>query len=173
MSHASSQVDAFEHLDEESFFNRFSIDLNAANESVFALAPYFGEYRWPRIEPLFASALSRGVKVTIVTPPLMEVQNKSYVEKVVTHLRGIGAVVVTASGLHGKDVIIDEHIVYTGSMNWSSNRGRSEEIHRLLAPDYAKICLNLLQAKHIRQAAVHEDGSSAFVSRMRSCNSSR
>lgn len=150
---------AFEHLDEESFFSRFSMDLNAASDSIFALAPYFGEYRWPRIEPLFAAALHRGVKVTIVTPPLTEVHNRGYVEKAVKHLRSLGAVVVAASGVHGKDVIIDERIVYTGSMNWSSNRGRSEEIHRLLAPEYAKICLNLMQAKHIRQAAVHEDGT--------------
>lgn len=149
---------AFEHLDEESFFIRFSTDVNAASDSIFALAPYFGEYRWPRIEPLFADALRRGVKVTIVTPPLIEVQNRGYVEKVIKHLRRMGAVVVTASGIHGKDVIIDERIVYTGSMNWSSNRGRSEESHRLFAPEYAKICLNLMQAKHIRQAAVHEDG---------------
>ena len=150
----------FEHLDEESFFTRFSMDLNAASDSIFALAPYFGEYRWPRMEPLFAAALRQGVKITIVTPPLTEVQNIGYVEKVIKHLRSLGAVVVTASGVHGKDVIIDERIVYTGSMNWSSNRGRSEEIHRLFAPEYAKICLNLMQAKHIRQAAVHEDGAS-------------
>jgi len=151
---------AFEHLDEESFFLRFATDLNAATDSIFALAPYFGEYRWPRIEPLFNAALHRGVKVTIVTPPLIEVHNIGYVEKVIEHLRSLGAVVVTASGVHGKDVIIDERIVYTGSMNWSSNRGRSEEIHRLFAPEYAKICLNLMQAKHIRQAAVYEDGTS-------------
>ncbi|MCX5827119.1 MAG: AAA domain-containing protein [Deltaproteobacteria bacterium] len=150
---------AIEHLDEESFFTRFATDLNAASESVFALAPYFGEYRWPRIEPLFAGALSRRVKVTIVIPPMAEVQNKSYVEKVTAHLRSIGAVVIAASGVHGKDVIIDEQIVYTGSMNWSSNRGRSEEVHRLVAPDYAKNCLNLMQAKYIREAAVHEDGT--------------
>ena len=150
---------AFEHLDEESFFSRFSTDINTATDSIFALAPYFGEYRWPRIEPLFAAALARQVKVTIVTPPLTEAHNRGYVEKVIKHLRDLCAVVVTASGVHGKDVIIDERIVYTGSMNWSSNRGRSEEIHRLFAPKYAKICLNLMQAKHIRQAAVHEDGT--------------
>jgi hypothetical protein len=32
-------------------------------------------------------------------------------------------VVVFTSGLHGKNVIIDERIVYTASMNCSSNRG--------------------------------------------------
>jgi hypothetical protein len=149
----------FEHLDETSFFERFAKDLNAASDSIFGLAPYFGEYRWPRIQPLIGEALRRRVKVTLVTPPLAEAENRSYVDKVIQNLRDLGAVVVSASGVHGKDVIIDEQIIYTGSMNWSSNRGRSEEVHRIHAPQYAKLCLQLMQAKHIRQAAIHEDGS--------------
>jgi hypothetical protein len=149
----------FEHLDETSFFDRFAKDLNAASDSIFGLAPYFGEYRWPRIQPLIGAALKRGLKVTLVTPPLAEVENRSYVDKVIKNLRDLGAVVVSASGVHGKDVIIDEQIIYTGSMNWSSNRGRSEEVHRIHAPQYAKQCLQDMQAKHIRQAAIHEDGT--------------
>jgi hypothetical protein len=59
----------FELLDELSFFDRFADDLNAASSSIFGLAPYFGEYRWPRVEPFFRAALARGVEVTLVTPP--------------------------------------------------------------------------------------------------------
>jgi hypothetical protein len=148
-----------ETLNEEAFFGRFTRDINASATSIFALAPYFGEYRWPKIQPLFNTALKRGVKVTIITPPLAEAQNKSYVENVIKNLRNLGAVVVSASGLHGKDVIIDERIVYTGSMNWSSHRGRLEVIHRIDAPQYAKQCLEFIQARHIRQSSFHEDGS--------------
>lgn len=149
----------FEHLDETSFFKRFAEDLNAASDSIFGLAPYFGEYRWPRIQPLIHAALARRVKVTLVTPPFSEAENRSYLEKVVKNLRDLGAVVVSASGVHGKDVIIDEQVIYTGSMNWSSSRGRSEVVHRIHAPEYAKFCLQLMQAKYIRQAAIHEDGT--------------
>jgi phosphatidylserine/phosphatidylglycerophosphate/cardiolipin synthase-like enzyme len=49
-------------------------------------------------------------------------------------------VVVFTSGLHGKNAIIDERIVYTGSMNCSSNRGRLEEIHRIDSPDCTQTC---------------------------------
>jgi len=146
-------------LDEASFFDYFAEDINACKASIFALAPFFGEYRWPQIQPLFNAALSKGVAVTVVTPPLSEAKNKSYVEGVISNLRSLGAVVVTSSGLHGKDVIIDEKIVYTGSMNWSSHRGRSEIVHRVVAPKYAEKCLDFLQAKHIRQAARDEDGA--------------
>ena len=146
-------------LDDESFFDHFAKDINASAISIFALAPYFGEYRWPKIQPLFNAALARKIEITIVTPPLAEAKNKSYVENVIMNLRSLGAIVMSASGLHGKDVIIDERIVYTGSMNWSSHRGRAEVIHRIDAPKYAKQCLEFLHAKHIRQAATNEDGT--------------
>jgi Phospholipase D Active site motif len=68
-------------------------------------------------------------------------------------------VVVFTSGLHGKNVIIDERIVYTGSMNCSSNRGRLEEIHRIDSPDCAQTCLNSIQARHIRFATRRENNS--------------
>jgi hypothetical protein len=146
-------------LDDESFFGHFAEDINVCEISIFALAPYFGEYRWPKIQPLFSAALSRGIEITVVTPPLSEAQNKSYVENVIMNLQSLGAVVVSSSGLHGKDIIIDERVVYTGSMNWSSHRGRTEVIHRIDAPRYAKQCLEFLHARHIRQAATNEDGT--------------
>jgi len=147
-------------LDEGTFFDRFAQDIGAAKTSIFGLAPYFGEYRWPKIQPFFIAALNRGIAVTLVVPPLGEAENPNYVNAVIKNLREQGAVVITASGLHGKDVIIDERIIYTGSMNWSSNRGRIETIHRLYAPRYAKQCLEYMQAKYIRQSAQHEDGTS-------------
>lgn len=146
-------------LDDKSFFGHFAEDINASEISIFALAPYFGEYRWPKIQPLFSAALSRDIEITVITPPLAEAKNKNYVKNVIINLRSLGAVVVSSSGLHGKDVIIDERIVYTGSMNWSSHRGRAEVIHRIDAPRYAKQCLEFLHAKHIRQAATNEDGT--------------
>jgi len=36
-------------------------------------------------------------------------------------LASVGAVVATSSGLHGKDVIIDEKILYTGSRGFGNN----------------------------------------------------
>ena len=58
----------FQLLDEKSFFIHFTKDINAAKNTIFALAPFFGEYRWPKIQPLFNAALKRKVEVTIITP---------------------------------------------------------------------------------------------------------
>jgi hypothetical protein len=74
-------------------------------------------------------------------------------------LRSLGAVVVPAIGLHGKDVVIDERIHYTGSLNWASHRGRDEIMHRTDSPSLAKLVLQYLQAKYIRSASAYEDGT--------------
>lgn len=148
-------------LDERSFYDHFCEDISKAKKSIFALAPYFGQYRWPKVQAFFAGALERGITVTIVTPPISEVTNtsKGYVQAAIKNLRELGAVVVSATGLHGKDVIIDEKILYTGSLNWSSQRESVEVMHRINAPEYAKQCYEYLQVKHIRQAAVQKDGT--------------
>lgn len=146
-------------LDEKSFFDCFSEDVRNARHSIFALIAYFGNYRWPKIEPLFRAALGRGVEITVVTPPPREARVPSYVEKAIENLRQAGAVVITATGIHGKDAIVDEKILYTGSMNFASSRGLFETAHRIVAPGYAKQYLKLMQAKHIREAALNADGS--------------
>lgn len=163
----SSEGQTLERHDENSFWGRFAADLNTAKKSIFGLAPFFGEYRWPRVQPLLAAALSRGVEVTLVIPPVSDVRNASYVESAAKNLRGLGAVVVTATGLHGKDVIIDERIIYTGSLNWSSHRGTGEWINRIDSAQFAKLCLDLLQARYIREAAIHEDGTPRLCPRCR------
>jgi hypothetical protein len=146
-------------LDEVSFFDYFASDVAAASESIFGLVPYFGQYRWPRIQPIISAALERGVEVTLVTPPLSEAENRQYVEAVISNLRKLGAVVISASGLHGKDVIIDQRICYTGSLNWASHRGRLEIMHRSVDARLATLVFEYLQARFIRNAAVFEDGS--------------
>ncbi len=139
-------------LDEDSFFAYFTEDIKRAEESIFGLAPYFGKYRWPRVQPYFYDALARGVEVTLVMPPVEEAANPNYVEQVVQNLRKAGAVIFPSSGLHGKDIVIDKRIVYTGSMNWSSSRGLFETVHRIASPSYAESYLDFLQVKFIRQA---------------------
>jgi hypothetical protein len=151
-----------EILDEVSFFERFGNDISSASKSIFGLVPYFGEYRWPRIQPLLSSALSRKVEVTLVTPSLSELEdtpNREYVKSAIANLRRLGAIVVPAIGLHGKDVVIDERIHYTGSLNWTSHRGRNEIMHRTDSSTLAKLVLQYLQARYIRSASIHEDGT--------------
>ena len=147
----------YQHLNETTFWPQFMLDLQEAQKSIVGLVPYFGQYRWPQIEPLIRDALNRGVEVTFITPPPKEAANRTYVEKAIRTLRELGAVVISATGFHPKDLIIDERIHYAGSLNWASHRGREELMHRFVNPAQAKLVLEYLQARHIR-AATNQHG---------------
>jgi hypothetical protein len=149
---------AHEILDETKFFERFSSDIQETKKSFFGLIPFFGEYRWPQIQPLLIAAADRGVEVTLVTPPAVEAENTSYVQDAIRNLREHGIVVTSAEGLHGKDIVLDEKIHYTGSLNWASHRGRAEIMHRIESPSVAKLVLRYMQARYIRQASMSSDG---------------
>ena len=149
----NSDGPVLERLDENTFSERFARDLRDATESIFGHIAFFGSYRWPQVEPLFRAALERGVEVTLITPSAADAANNLYVEKATRALRQLGAVVVAATGLHGKDIIVDSHVLYTGSLNVASHRGTSEDVHRIDAPEYVRTCLEFMQAKHIRLAS--------------------
>lgn len=149
-----------EILDEVEFFKHFEADLRSATREIFGLVPFFGVYRWPKVQPSLSNALRRGVAITLVTPPLSEVKlNPEYVKKAIQNLRELGAVVVHASGLHGKEIVIDDRIHYIGSLNWASHRGNNEIMHRIESEEWTKTASKYLQARYIRKAAIFDDGS--------------
>lgn len=151
-------------LDEVAFFGRFLEDIQSASREIFGLVPFFGEYRWPRVQPSISNALQRGIAITLVTPPLAEVrENRGYVESAIKNLRDLGAIVVHASGLHGKEIVIDERIHYVGSLNWASHRGNNEIMHRIESEEWTKTASKFLQTRYIRRAAVYDNGE------LRSC----
>ncbi|MBI4726637.1 hypothetical protein HY768_05360 [candidate division TA06 bacterium] len=127
------------------------------------MCPFFGEYRWPKVEPHIRNAKARGVNIILITPPIKEVKNVAYVKEVIGNLKAIGVTVVASSGLHGKDIFIDDRIIYTGSMNWTSNRGLSEACHRIDNPDYVKFCADLLQQKTIEVALEPQNNLSPLI----------
>ena len=150
----------FELLDESSFFDRLRTDLERAEDEVVALMAYVGEYRWPQVEPWFAGALRRGIRVTLVVPEPARAISARYTSKVHEHLRSLGAVVVEAQGMHGKDLAIDGRVLYTGSLNWASNRGTAEVMWRIESGSAVSRFLDAVQAKFLRSAALWSDGSS-------------
>ena len=146
-------------LDERSFFDRLRDDLAMAREEVIALMAYVGEYRWPRVEPWFAEALRRGVKITFVVPELARAVDRTYTSQVIRHLRSLGAVVVEAHGMHGKDLVIDDRVLYTGSLNWASSRGAADVMWRFDSGSAIGRFRDGIQAKFLRSVGERADGS--------------
>jgi hypothetical protein len=147
----------FSMLDERSFSPQLACDLADAQEQVIGLMACVSEYRWPQVHPSFVEAIERGVRVTMIVPELSRAVDASYANEVYENLRGLGASVIEAHGLHGKDIIIDRRVIYTGSLNWAGNRGTSEVAWRIAGGTSAARFADGLQERYLGAASFLED----------------
>lgn len=125
---------------EGTFYEAFQQDLMKAQSSIVVFSPFMteaGTGRW--VEPLRA-ATSRGLQVRIVAKPPGEFGGAAQpvIEDVVGKLRQMGVRVDLRAKMHEKIAIIDEEIVWHGSLNILSHRDTSESMLRFMGQTAAQ-----------------------------------
>jgi hypothetical protein len=136
---------------EQSFYPALAADLKKAASSIVifsAFATPEGLYRW---FPLFSECLQRGVKIRIVTRTLdnqtgSEV-NKEELVGLLPLLRQSGVVFEMRPLPHEKVIVIDDEIVWHGSLNMLSQNKSNEVMTRTVSRSFAKEMLSML-ARH-------------------------
>jgi hypothetical protein len=118
-----------EHLTDETFFEAFKRDVGRATKSILIGSPFLTEARVNDLLPLLINQYQKGVDVTIVTRPPEESSDRD--KKAVTQLENKGLNLVYLPKMHQKAVIIDESILYHGSLNVLSHRDTRESMLRL------------------------------------------
>ena len=78
------------------------------------------------MSPLMAAAILKEVKVVIVTRPATDYKDSQSIGEILESLKASGMHVVFKSNIHQKFAIIDQRIVWYGSINLLGF-GRSEE----------------------------------------------
>jgi hypothetical protein len=130
-------------FDEGTFYDAFGEDIKAAQESIVIFSPFVtpsGTSRW--VDVLRAKR-EQGVRVRIVTKPPNEMGNMGEeCEEVVKELDKLGFVVDVRARLHEKFAVIDETVVWHGSLNILSHRDTSESMFRLPS---AVLCTQLIR----------------------------
>ncbi|HEY4424517.1 MAG TPA: AAA domain-containing protein [Pyrinomonadaceae bacterium] len=127
-----SDADA-QFLTEGTFYPRFTEDLKSARSSILIFSPFLttrGTNRWI---DLLRFAISRGVRVRLVTRPPGDqggVLDEDLPETV-KHIRELGIPVDYRARIHEKIAIIDEEILWHGSLNIFSQRDTTESMLRL------------------------------------------
>ena len=129
-------------FDEKQFERGLVHDIQAAKDSVVLFSGYVTSTRVAKLGDLLRSRISAGVKVRCVTrPPKL---NGSIPEPVgreaLQMLEGIGAVVDYRAKIHQKVCLIDNEIVWWGSVNALSHMGHADEMMtRTVNGEFAKI----------------------------------
>lgn len=124
-------------FDQNSFYPAFIADATGATRTIIIESPFIGQRRLIRLLPVLESAVLRGVKVIVNTrnPVVHDGIMQVHSTNGITRLQAIGATVLYTGGHHRKLAIIDDSILYEGSLNILSQNDSCEVMRRIDSVD--------------------------------------
>lgn len=130
------------------FFPAFIKDLEHARQSAVILSPFVTRRGIARLADAFRLAVMRGVRIHILTRPPDEsgVGGIEEGREHIAELRALGILVDLRKRMHEKIAILDERILWHGSLNILSYRDTEESMLRLESPAACKKILQFLSA---------------------------
>jgi hypothetical protein len=122
---------------QDQFFEHLSGDLAGAQSEVVIYSPFMTRERVGRLEPQLRAAVERGADSSVVTRSLEERSRSdhSVYAEIENDLRGWGVHVVHKRGMHEKLVLIDETVLWQGSLNPLSSGSSREIMERRVSSD--------------------------------------
>ena len=129
--------------DQNSFQERFLRDIAQASESVVIVSPYVTVKRVKWIETALAQCVQKRVETTVVTrdPESLPASSRGAAQSAIRMLQGQRVKVVCQEGIHQKYAVIDDSVVWYGSINLLSFGASRESIMRLLSGSIARALL--------------------------------
>jgi phosphatidylserine/phosphatidylglycerophosphate/cardiolipin synthase-like enzyme len=126
-------------FDEQSFFPVYLRDMENASKHVMIVSPFVTKKRVTQMMGYFENILKKQVKITIVTRPVNDFKEnkKRTMESIFSILTDAGVKIVLKSNIHQKFAIIDEKIIWYGSINLLSFGYSTESIMRLTSGNIA------------------------------------
>ena len=132
---------------QEGFHDAFRQDLLQAQNHVLILSPFLAVRRAMSYYAHLQDAVRRGCRLDICTKPERELDGDLREEypRVVTALQHIGAAVHLRPAMHEKIAILDDDILWSGSLNILSHNRTSESMLRFTLPTLIQTVLEGLQ----------------------------
>lgn len=121
-----------QHFTEETFYEAFKRDMQRARASILIASPFLAEARVNNVLPFLLDQQKRGISISVYTRPLEEGSERDV--KGANILLQAGIALIYLSQMHHKAVIIDESILYHGSLNALSYRDTGESMLRITTP---------------------------------------
>jgi Uncharacterized protein conserved in bacteria len=133
-------------FDATSFLPIFTADLLSAKRNIAIVSPFALPRRTLAMLETLDKAAASGAKITIVTRPASDVKpdDAERVAQTLTLLRAHQTTVLERAKIHQKFAIIDERIIWYGSINILSFGGAEESMMRLESKSIAGELLKIL-----------------------------
>jgi phosphatidylserine/phosphatidylglycerophosphate/cardiolipin synthase-like enzyme len=134
-------------FDNTTFLPVYKNDLLNAAREILIVSPFVTKRRVSQMLPFLGAAQDRKMKVIVVTRPAADFREKDRpaLEEALALLIAAGVQVVFKSNIHQKFAIIDQKIVWYGSINLLSFGRAEESIMRLENPSIADELLGSIQ----------------------------
>jgi len=123
-------------FDQNKFYDAFSGDLRCARTRVVIESPFVTMKRLDTLLPTLQQLRVKGVRVIVNTKPFEEHEQLLYEQAVqaIAVLQDIGVTVFMTVGHHRKIAIIDDDILWEGSLNILSQNNSCEFMRRMRSP---------------------------------------
>lgn len=126
--------------DGKSFYQTYCNDIRTATKEILIVSPFMRKGRITQLVKNLTEAILNGATVTVVTRPSQDFKEKDRetVAKNISLLQDYGIKVIQKSDFHQKFTIIDQEIVWYGSVNFLSFGVSEESIMRFTNADIAE-----------------------------------
>lgn len=134
-------------FDNETFYKAFIGDLRRANQNIYIESPFITTKRMGMLLTMLRQARQSGIQITVNTRPPRE-HDGSYIDqayKAVQDMQSIGITVLYTVKHHRKIAIIDDEILWEGSLNILSQSDSCELMRRSVSTSLVR-----QMKKHIR-----------------------
>lgn len=125
--------------DTGSFYSVFSQDIATAKKEILIVSPFMRKSRIVQLVKVSSQAILNGVSVTVITrsPESLKDSERQTVMENAELLKGYGCNVIFKPDFHQKFTVIDNRIVWYGSINFLSFGKTEESVMRFSSYDIA------------------------------------
>jgi len=136
-STATDSVDVI--FDKRSFLPVFTNDIANAEREILIVSPFVTRKRTLQMMQHLMTALRKKVRVVVVTRPIEDFQGKetTALQGSLNLLKDAGVTLVYRSNIHQKFAVMEQRILWYGSINLLSYGNAEESIMRLDSPNIA------------------------------------
>jgi len=120
-------------FDKDNFLPVFNQDISAAKQEIVIVSPFVRKMRTLQMTKHLSIVLDKNIRVIIVTRPKEDFKPKDHptIQRTLDLLTDCGARVVFKSNIHQKFAVIDQKVVWYGSINLLSYGSALESIMRI------------------------------------------
>ena len=138
-------------FDNSNFLPVFNNDVLAAKREIMIVSPFVTRRRTLQMMQYLEIALRNGIRVIVVTRPVEDYREADQVvlQNMFALLRNAGVTMIFRSNIHQKFALLDQRIVWYGSINLLSFGSAVESVMRLDSPNIANELMKTVYSSEV------------------------